>query len=145
MRAFLAVQRLASSSRLRTVTVSSICVTLGICFSALAGWRYTSEDGTLVVEYGDECSTTEPSAFYEFSDGTAGELVAVSCDYIGGDASPHKFIDTAGEERCFGRMTHYDSAESVTVWEVDGTVEGYSCSKASQTFEYVMDYPPEGI
>lgn len=130
------------SKNLLAATSIIIGATVLISFPALAGLRYVSKTGNLLVQYGDKCSTVNPSGVYKFGNGVTGLLTALDCESTGGDIASHKFIDTAGSERCFGRMTQYWSGKVITVWKIDGTVPGYRCSKAGKTFDFEMDYPP---
>lgn len=105
----------------------------------LAGTRYISEDGSLIVEYGSACSTVNPSGAYQVQNGVSGDLIATTCEGMGGDISEHRFTDTSGRERCYGRMRQYWGARIRTVWQIEGAVSGYSCSQTGKQFEIEMD------
>lgn len=128
-------------SRLSGLSVGIVVSTFTILLAApsLADIRYVSRDGNLAIQYGGECSTVRASGFYRFRNGVAGELVAVNCDDTGGDIAVHRFTDTSGNERCLGRVTQSWGERVITLWQVDGTVPGYSCSRVRQSFEIEMD------
>lgn len=127
-----------TSNRFIISAVVCSLVTLAAAPS-LAGIKYISKGGKLVVQYGNTCSTVNPSGSYRFSDGTAGVLTALDCTNTGGDIAAHTFRDTSGKERCYGRMTQYWGQRVMTVWEVDGAVSGYRCSVVGKKFEVEMD------
>jgi hypothetical protein len=106
---------------------------------ALAGTRYVSRDGNLTIEYSNACSTTSPSGSYRVQGGVTGDLVATTCERLGGDVSVSQFTDTSGNERCYGKMTQTWGRVVMTVWQVEGAVSGYSCSQTGKKFEVEMN------
>ena len=122
-----------------TIGMIACVLLLLISMPSFAGMKYTSKGGRLVIQYGNSCSTVKPSGSYRFNNGTAGVLTALDCKNTGGDISSHKFADTAGKERCYGRMTQYWGRKIVTVWDVEGAVTGYQCSVTGKKFEVEMD------
>ena len=107
--------------------------------SSLADTKYTSKDSSLVVQYGNKCSTVKPSGFYRVNNGVTGNLIALDCSGVGGDVADHEFIDTSGKERCYGQMRQVWSRKVLTIWKIEGAVSGYACSQAGKTFEIEMN------
>jgi len=107
---------------------------------SLADTIYRSKSGTLTVRYGNKCSTVKPSGFYRFGS-ISGNLIALSCENIGGDWAEHKFIDTSGDERCYGLMQQSWgwATKTLTTWIIKGAVSGYRCSQSGKKFEVEMD------
>jgi hypothetical protein len=122
-----------------SASITTVAFTVTITTPALAGTRYVSLDGNLTVEYSNACSTTTPSGSYRVRNGVSGDLVATTCEGIGGDVGISRFTDTSGDERCYGRMTQSWGRRVMTVWQVEGAVSGYSCSQTGKRFEVEMD------
>jgi hypothetical protein len=129
-------------SHLSKTTIASLALFSAIVLPALpslAGTQYTSKDGTLTVQYGNQCSTTKPTGTYRVRNGVTGNLTALDCSGIGGDISDHKFVDVSGKERCYGQMRQVWSEKVLTIWKIEGAVSGYSCSQSGKTFTVEMD------
>lgn len=121
-----------------TATVATIAATM-IATPGLAGSRYVSRDGNLTIEFGNSCSTTSPSGSYRVQGGVSGDLVATTCERLGGDVSVSRFTDTSGNERCYGQMTQSWGSRVMTIWQVEGAVSGYTCSQVGKKFEIEMN------
>lgn len=104
----------------------------------LAETIYRSMSGTLMVRYGNKCSTVKPSGFYRFGS-ISGNLIALSCENLGGDGAEHKFIDTSGDERCYGLMQQVWGRRTFTIWIIEGAVSGYRCLQSGKKFRVEMD------
>lgn len=129
---------MANFQRKGTVSFVISLVVMLVPIAALAGTKYSSKEGSLTVQY-DQCSTVEPSGSYQLQNGVSGELIALDCSRTGGDVAHHRFQDTTGNERCYGKMTQVWGRKVVTIWEVEGAVEGYSCSQIGEKYEIEMD------
>lgn len=127
------------SARRLTIGIASCSSALLISIPSLADTKYISKDGNLVVQYGKKCSTTKPTGTYSVRNGASGELKALSCEGLDGDVFDHKFNDAAGNERCYGRMTHAWSQKVYTIRKIKGVVSGYPCSQVRKTFTLKMD------
>lgn len=94
-------------------------------------------DRGLIIDYSSEQLDGDPIALYRFADGISGELYLV--DGIG-DWASFNFIDTAGDERCLGRVDIlWGGVQTITEWAFDGTVEGYTCPQVGQVLIYAVD------
>jgi hypothetical protein len=104
----------------------------------MAGQVYTSTTGFATITFGDQCSTSRPTARYQFRDGTKGLLTATDCAQEGGDVFTSRFRDTSGTSRCLGSMTMTFGGRSgfkvLTRWGVQGAVPGYSCSQSGKLY-----------
>jgi hypothetical protein len=108
-----------------------------------AGPRLVSPNGFATITTGDKCFTNRPTGRYQFKDGTKGNLTAIDCSRIGGDAFTHRFQDTSGSSRCQGIVTTIYGARPTgitTIWEVQSPVPGFPCSQAGRTFELDMTF-----
>jgi hypothetical protein len=126
-----------------SVKKSTVCIVA--CLSAiltttpcLADIMYISKSGTLMIRYGNVCSTIKPSGFYHFGK-ISGNLTALSCENLGGDSSEAKFTDISGDERCYGRMRQIWGRRTSTIWIIEGAVPGYYCSQSGKKFKIEMD------
>ncbi len=106
---------------------------------AIATTEYHSQDQTLTVVYQGSCSLTRPWGSYQVKQGVAGILIPLDCREPGGDSSTSRFIDTSGDERCYGQMYQDWTRGIITTWEVEGAVAGYRCSTIGQTYRIPMD------
>jgi hypothetical protein len=93
----------------------------------LADTIYSSKSGTLMVRYGNKCSTVKPSGFYRFGS-ISGNLIALSCENLGGDGAEHNGL----MQQVWGRRTF-------TTWIIEGAVSGYRCLQSGKKFRVEMD------
>jgi hypothetical protein len=108
-----------------------------------AGPRLVSPNGFATITTGDKCFTNRPTGWYQFKDGTKGNLTAIDCSQTGGDAFTHRFQDTSGSSRCQGIVTTIYGARPTgitTRWEVKSPVPGFPCSQVGRTFVLDMTF-----
>ena len=157
MNSLILVPRQAATHLIRSLLKNRcflLCTTVVILQAFLLGpaharQRYTSINGFASIIFRSQCSTRNPTGFYQFRDGTKGTLTSLDCSQQGGDVFTDRFYDTAGRERCQGVMTMIFGGRTrfgvFTRWEVKSAVPGFSCSQAGKTFNLEMNYPPISI
>lgn len=107
-----------------------------IAYTALVKeWVSDSDQTRIRVEISSQTleDRNAPAGNYQQSGGSSGILMLTSTN---GNDFQMRFRDTSGTERCIGRLnlTSTSDDRAQAVWYVDGTVEGYRCSTAGQTF-----------
>ena len=130
---------------------------LGFAFPVNAQWRagaqWRDASGDLVVtvvdRWGRSCVSGTANASYRVSGGSSGLLYPDDCNDNSGRS---RFEDTGGRERCLGTSIWKDSAsgnsrERETIWIIEASVPGFTCSTVGQTYNVKLYYsaPPPAM